>query len=188
MKSTRWNNNAAGVNGFPPPENRFGYLIQALCSGFASAMPRGSPLLLAVFVLTLLRPEPARGQGAIPSVSVDWAKVLHISKTAATLQVVVSPLMRRGSPVHDRLFQNLRQLACDDVRYDPWLPYPRFAVAELEPPRNGKTSWDFSLLDPITEDVIAAAGGHSLVWNFSVIPSGCSSPKSRYPTRRVQTR
>jgi hypothetical protein len=36
-----------------------------------------------------------------PPLHVDWDKVLLVSKTSATLQVVVNPLLRRGSPIHD---------------------------------------------------------------------------------------
>jgi len=35
---------------------------------------------------------------------------------------------------HDRVLQALRELGDDYVRYDPWLPDPKLAVAELEPP------------------------------------------------------
>jgi hypothetical protein len=141
-----------------------------ICGGEKMVKPYRCAALWVIFILTPLCAWPAQGQEPLPTVSVDWGKILRTSKTNATLQVVVNPLMRRGSSVHDRVFQNLRELGCDYVRYDPWLPYPRLAVAELEPPRNGKTSWDFSLLDPITEDVIQAAGDHSVIWNFSVIP------------------
>jgi hypothetical protein len=44
------------------------------------------------------------------------------------------------------------------------------AVAELEPPANGKTSWDFSLIDPMTADFMDATAGHSVMINFSTIP------------------
>lgn len=105
-------------------------------------------------------------------VTVNWDKVLRVSKTTPTLQVVVNSPLRRGSAIHDRVFQALRDLKCDYVRYVPWLPYPKLGVAELEPPQNGKTSWDFSLIDPLTIDFLdATAGqGHSVILNFSTIP------------------
>jgi hypothetical protein len=129
--------------------------------------------ILGLLILLIFLPA-CRIRNAPPAqseaVKVNWEKVIRVSQTAATLQVVVSPLMRRGSPVHDRIFQDLRDLECDDVRYVPWLPYPKMAVAELEPPAAGKTSWDFSLIDPMTEDFMDAAAGHSVIMNFSVIP------------------
>ncbi len=109
-------------------------------------------------------PMPAEG------VRVNWEKTIRVSQTIPTLQVVVSPLLRRGSPVHDRIFQELRALECDDVRYVPWLPYPKLAVAELAPPSHGKTFWNFSLIDPMMEDFMKATAGHPVVVNFSVIP------------------
>jgi hypothetical protein len=68
------------------------------------------------------------------------------------------------------VYQALRELGCDDVRYVPWFPYPKLAVAELEPPKDGNTSWDFSLIDPMTEDFINATAGHPVILNFSTIP------------------
>jgi len=103
-------------------------------------------------------------------VTVNWDKVVHVSKATPSLQVVVNPPLRRGSAIHDRVFQTLRELGCDYVRYVPWLPYPKLGVAELEPPQDGKTSWDFSLIDPITIDFLEATKGHSVILNFSTIP------------------
>jgi hypothetical protein len=102
--------------------------------------------------------------------SVNWVKVVSVSKTTPTLQVVVNPPLRRGSKIHDLVFKALHDLGADYVRYVPWLPYPKLGVAELEPPANGKTSWDFSLIDPMTEDFINATSGHSMILNFSTIP------------------
>jgi len=105
------------------------------------------------------------------NVKIDWNAVQLTSKTTPTLQVVVNPLLRRGSPIHDRVYSELRKLGADYVRYVPWLPYPKLAVAELEPPANGKTFWDFSLIDPMTEDFLNATRGHSVILNFSTTPA-----------------
>jgi hypothetical protein len=102
--------------------------------------------------------------------SVAWDKVTRVSNTTPTLQVVVNPMLRRGSPIHDRAFQALHDLGCDTVRYVPWLPYPKLGVAELDPPQKAKRSWDFSLIDPMTIDFMEAMSGHSVVLNFSIIP------------------
>lgn len=108
---------------------------------------------------------------AAQKLEVDWNKVQSVSKTTPTLQVVVNPPLRRGSPIHDRVYSELQRLGADYVRYVPWLPYPKLGVAELEPPVNGKTSWDFSLIDPMTEDFLNAMRGHSVILNFSTIPA-----------------
>jgi hypothetical protein len=102
--------------------------------------------------------------------TVHWNRVTKESRTTPTLQVVVNPPLRRGTPIHDNAFRALHDLGADYVRYVPWLPYPRLGVAELEPPKDGKTSWDFSLIDPMTIDFLEATKGHSVVLNFSTIP------------------
>jgi hypothetical protein len=103
-------------------------------------------------------------------IDVGWNKTVIVSRTTPTLQVVVNPPLRRGSAFHDRAFSELRALGADYVRFVPWLPYPKLGVAELEPPANGATSWDFSLIDPLVEDFMRASTGHSVVLNFSTIP------------------
>src|SRR5262249_47273899 len=86
-----------------------------------------------------------RAQDTPLQLNVRWHKVIFTSKTTPTLQVVVNPPLRRGTAVHDGAFQTLHDIGADYVRYVPWLPYPRLGVAELEPPKDGKTFWDFSL-------------------------------------------
>ena len=107
---------------------------------------------------------------AFAQIDAQWDKVERVSKTTATLQVVLNPPLRRGSAIHDRVYSELERLGADYVRYVPWLPYPRLAVAELEPPAEGKTSWDFSLIDPMTLDFLNSTKGHPVILNFSTIP------------------
>jgi hypothetical protein len=64
--------------------------------------------------------------------TVHWDRVAGVSKTIATLQVVVNPPLRRGTPIHDNVFKSLNDLGADYVRYVPWLPYPRL---ETRPPQ-----------------------------------------------------
>ncbi|MEA2259919.1 MAG: hypothetical protein QOJ51_2744, partial [Acidobacteriaceae bacterium] len=105
------------------------------------------------------------------SLAVDWGKTVIVSKSTPTLQVVVNPMLLRGSPIHDGSFQALKDLGADYVRYVPWEPYPKLAVAELEPPTKETTSWDFSKIDPVTLDFLNATAGPSTVMNFSTIPA-----------------
>ena len=119
--------------------------------------------LMACFASSAAQEQPS-------SINVQWDKVIRISQTTPTLQVVVNPPLRRGTPVHDNAFRALQDLGADYVRYVPWLPYPRLGVAELEPPTNGRTFWDFSLIDPMTIDFLEATKGHSVILNFSTIP------------------
>ncbi len=115
-------------------------------------------------------PTFAQSQGDRLALTAKWDHVTSESKTTPTLQVVVNPPLRRGTPVHDNAFQTLHDIGADYVRYVPWLPYPRLAVAEMQPPSGGKTFWDFSLIDPMTIDFLEATKGHSVVVNFSTIP------------------
>ncbi len=104
-------------------------------------------------------------------IKIQWDKTVMISKSTPTLQVVVNPLLRPGEPLSAASYKALKELGADYVRYVPWLPYPRLAVAELEPPTPQKTSWDFSVIDPMTKDFFAATEGHSTVMNFSTMPT-----------------
>jgi hypothetical protein len=130
----------------------------------------GRELLL---ILPCVAATPVQAQSpvaAATSITVDWSKVEMISRSAPTLQVVVNPPLRRGSFIHNSAFETLHDLDADYVRYVPWLPYPRLAVAELEPPTRQKTSWDFTAIDPMTIDFFDATRGHSTILNFSTIP------------------
>src|SRR6266480_4331295 len=126
--------------------------------------------LLLVPSLMLAVAGRTTAQDAHVQITVHWDKIVQESRTSPTLQVVVNPPLRRGTAVHDNAFKALHDLGADYVRYVPWLPYPRLGVAELEPPKDGKTSWDFSLIDPMTIDFLEATKGHSVVLNFSTIP------------------
>ena len=125
-----------------------------------------------IAVISCSRNETSSKAGAPEkaAVQVNWDKVVTVSKTTPTLQVVVNPPLRRGTKIHDGAFQSLHDLGADYVRYVPWGPYPKLGVAELDPPENSKTFWDFSLIDPMTEDFINATAGHSVILNFSTIP------------------
>ena len=110
-------------------------------------------------------------RAASPQVTIDWTKTILVSRSTPTLQVVVNPPLRRDSSIHDPVFAALKNLGAEKVRYVPWLPYPRLAVAELEPPTAAKTSWDFSVIDPMTIDFLDATQGHSPIMNFSTMPT-----------------
>ena len=129
-------------------------------------------LLCSLFVFTLVVTQLALAADSPEKVEVTvrWGRVVRVSKTSATLQVVPSPCHRRGAALHDQLWRALRDLKCDDVRYCPWYVYPKLVVAELNPPLDGKTSWDFTLLDPLTLDFLEAMAGRPIIMNFSTIP------------------
>src|SRR5258708_19963265 len=108
---------------------------------------------------------PAHSQTRF-DVGIQWSKVERVSQTTPTLQVVVNPPLRRGTPVHDNAFKALQDLCLDYVRYVPWLPYPKLGVAELEPPKEGKPSWDFSFIDRLRLDFPEPPTVHSVILNL----------------------
>ena len=67
-------------------------------------------------------------------VVIEWSSSLRVLRTQPTLQVVVNPLLRRNVPQSKAAFESLALLGANIVRFVPWLPYPRLAVAALEPP------------------------------------------------------
>jgi hypothetical protein len=125
-------------------------------------------ILLAVMsVGALLAQAPA--PPSPPTITVNWARKT-LNRTTPTLQAVVNPMLRRGSPIHDAAFEALGRLDCDYVRYAFWFPYPHLSVAELKPPGQNQTFWDFQYMDPLVEDFLKASPGHTPVWSFSTVP------------------
>jgi hypothetical protein len=90
---------------------------------------------------------------AAVEISIEWDEIVFQSVTTPTLQVtiwtrllilivdfafsnqnfqvVVNPMIRRTSPIHDRVFEMLHNLQAEYVRFVPWLPYPRLSVVHL---------------------------------------------------------
>jgi hypothetical protein len=136
--------------------------------------------LVTIGCLALLSGTATAQQPADTAVKItaNWTAGRNSLKTTPTLQVVVNPLLRRDAAIHDAAFANLERLGADYVRFVPWHPYPRLAVAELEPPTKDKTFWDFSLIDPLTIDFLNATEGHDRILNFSTIPSWMYDPKT----------
>ena len=69
-------------------------------------------ILCALAVSTSLAQEPASPDQSA-KVAAHWDKVTSVSKTTATLQVVVNPPLRRGSSIHDNAFQTLKDIQGD---------------------------------------------------------------------------
>lgn len=126
-------------------------------------------ILFVLCFATFTNSTPAAADVPV-KLSVKWDKVTRVSNTHPSLQVVVNPKLRRDSPIHKQAFQALKDLKADYVRFVAWYPYPRLGVAALEPPKDGKTTWDFSLIDPLAIDFLEATRSKSVVMNFSTIP------------------
>lgn len=120
-------------------------------------------------------------------VKVQWDRVIRVSKTSGTLQVVPSPAHHRGSAFHDRIWGALRDLKCSYVRYSPWYPYLKLVVAELEPPHEGKTWWDFTLIDPLTGDFLDAMAGRPVIMDSCTIPQWMFKCRNQSRTRPIRT-
>lgn len=125
---------------------------------------------LAALILAAIVPS-APADAAPAQISVDWASRIGVSRSTPTLQVVVNPKLEPGSPIAAPSFTALKALGANYVRFVPWFPYPRLAVAELSPPTSTGTSWDFSLVDPAAVQFADAAKGHPAIWNFSTMPA-----------------
>ena len=125
----------------------------------------GTFLFCFIFFLVL------EGRAQEYRVAVNWDSIIATSKTTATLQVVENPAVRPSSPIHENTFRALKNLGADYVRYVPWFPYPKMAVAELKRATKDSTFWDFTYLDSTMIAIMRAQEGHSVVINFSTTPS-----------------
>ena len=145
-------------------------------------------LKLLIFVCTLELACTAMLYAQSNAVSIDWNKIVVTSKTTPTLQVVENPMLRKNSPIHDASFQALKNLGADYVRYVPWFPYTKMAVAELKAPTKSETFWDFSYLDSTMDYFMQATEGHSVVINFSTTPAWMWKTDSvvKYPDNPYQ--
>ncbi len=137
-------------------------------TGWRSSMRPAQPWALLLLPLLMACGGSLFAQSP-PAVVVNWTKKTP-NRTTPTLQAVVNPMLRRGSPIHDASFAALRELACDYARYAFWFPYPKLVVAELRPPDASQTYWDFQYMDPLVEDFLTASEGRPSVWTFSTIP------------------
>src|SRR5450631_1024097 len=98
-------------------------------------------------VMAFLSASALFAQNMTDSISADWDRTIILSKTTPTLQLVENPMVRNSSPIHEGTFRALKELGADYVRYVPWFPYPRMAVAELKAPASKETFWDFTVPD-----------------------------------------
>eukprot|EP01084_Bolivina_argentea_P084566 152886_1 len=86
-------------------------------------------LLIILLFLSLINAD-------IVNVTINSNDSIGINKLYTTLQVVVLPPMLRSSPIHDKLYSNLRNLNADYVRLLFVSYYPSIGVAQIEPPSN----------------------------------------------------
>ncbi|HUI59960.1 MAG TPA: hypothetical protein VLX90_07045 [Steroidobacteraceae bacterium] len=132
--------------------------------------PRRTPAPWLAAAALVLLPLLVRA-GAALTVAPDWNDIARVSTARVSIEVCVEPPLRRAHPIHDQLFAALKGLGADAAHFQPYNVFPRLAVAELQPPADGRTYWDFSLMDPIAEDFMSATAGHSVVFNIGTLPA-----------------
>jgi len=138
-------------------------------------------LLSCIFLLSVFTGCNS-GKDNLSRIQVDWNKIIRVSESTPTLQIVPNPSHQRNSPLHDPLWNALSDLEADFVRYSPWGEYLNLKIAELEPPSRDRASWDFSALDPIFIDFMNANDNRPFIMNFQAIPGWMlKSPKPADP-------
>jgi hypothetical protein len=145
--------------------------------------------ILMILVMAVIFNLKLFAQSNNSVVTIDWNKTIAISKTTPTLQLVENPMVRSSSSIHAATFEALENLGADYVRYVPWFPYPKMAVAELKPPTKKETFWDFTYLDSTMQAFMKATEGHPAVINFSTTPAWMWKTDSvvKYPDDPYQT-
>lgn len=98
-----------------------------------------STLLLCCLIFGVVDLSPLSQSDQVTSdpilIEVTWTATEYKLHTIPTLQLVTNPLVSREfSPVSKEIFANLKQLNAEYARYAVWFPYPKLAVAELDPP------------------------------------------------------
>ena len=126
-------------------------------------LPRCKPTLTA-----LKQDDDADGT----TVTVSWDTVLKRTNAVPTYLDQVNPLAARGAPTHDAVFDRIRELGAENVRYLHW-------------DANGQCcdfGENFSVADPFVEDFMAASKGHQSVINFAAPPKSFTHPCPNPPT------
>ena len=127
----------------------------------------------SVYPVFLAAPLPP----AVGAVSVSWTTVLATTPAVATYLDQVNPSMAPTSDVHDAVFARVAELNSSMVRYLHWDPFPALSYPAPSPPNcsGAGASWDFSLIDPLVRDFMAASGcgdkPAGCVFNFSPLPA-----------------
>ena len=132
---------------------------------------RAGLVVAVALALPFVSLASAAQQGAPGTATVvtDWDKVIGVSNTVPTTQILAHAYSLRDSPIHDALFKALQDLHTDATRLQFWYSVSRQAVLEIEEPTSTETHWDFRYADPLVADYYAhTSGKHHL--NISTIP------------------
>eukprot|EP01084_Bolivina_argentea_P233185 392808_1 len=99
------------------------------------------------------------------NVSINWTDTIGVSNIVPSVNVIFSPLFLPESPIHDNIWKSLADLNTSYLRFQEYRYYPRFCIAQLEPPSgkylckhlNGDSyyqNWSISLQCPTSNSLI----------------------------------
>jgi hypothetical protein len=117
----------------------------------------------------------ANSDDATITLSFDWSKIVGTTRTQIAIQDCPEPPLYRGQPAHDKIYQALRDFNAHYSRLQPLYTYPKTAVAELKPPDDSGTHWDFKTMDALVEDFMKAADGQPVVFQPGTVPAWMTS-------------
>jgi len=83
----------------------------------------------------------------------------------------MSPLLRPDSKIQDATLKELKDLDAKYVRHMPYGTHPRLSIAELAPPSDKGTSWDFKLIDELVIPYLEASKDREPILCFDSIPA-----------------
>lgn len=94
------------------------------------------------------------------TITYDFNNVSFVSQTQLTFQVVINPMLdpRTCYLAKDawQLVKELSDLGATHVRYAGWFPYPKYGIAQLDPPNSAtkNSGWAFSDLSAMLNEYL----------------------------------
>lgn len=144
---------------------------------FCSVKHRYMPLIGSIAALLMLATEASAEK--YYDAHVNFSAHGRLYQTTATLQVVTSPMLDRTlstgqpNPIYEAAWASLVALEPEHARFQPWFPFPRKAVAELFPPDDTGTHWDFSNFLPQLLAFVNATFDRGRAINLNVAAHPC---------------
>ena len=107
-------------------------------------------ICLIIFLTACSRKETVSKPGPAEKakVTVNWDKVVTVSKTTPTLQVVVNPPLRRGTKIHDRVFKLCTSLVLTTFATCPGYLSPSWSSRSSSRRRTARLPGTFPLSTP----------------------------------------
>lgn len=110
-------------------------------------------------------PETSKLARAMLQIPWMFSRMLAYRKTFASLLWIARLLVIRALEPWNKQLSKQVLLLISVLHQKYW-----FLLALVCSPASNKTSWDFSLIDPLMEDFMHATKGHSVIINFSTTP------------------